>query len=192
LELFEKFITPLMLDRVVFATDERATDAKVLLVVAETTLANHPAIKNALERPPWLKRTQSWPPKALKDWEDLTREELKVWLGKSRCTWASWYCRSSLLEYECDLVTAHWADVPSDRHVLSKDRHSAIKDIIALETNTEERSAQSQEGGIVDGSVSPELFFFDVIYIFSARHNPNSPGVCGETSWRKLFHIDTL
>ena len=40
-ELFEKFITPVMLDRVVLATNGRGNQLKFLLGAAETDLANH-------------------------------------------------------------------------------------------------------------------------------------------------------
>ena len=84
MELFEMFFTPEMQDRTVRCTKARAGMLGKLLKFAENPdLLEHvdPAFREALERPAWIKASQSWPPKSIGEWRDIDRDELKVWMG---------------------------------------------------------------------------------------------------------------
>jgi hypothetical protein len=81
IDCFNEFFTPEIIQRICDCTNDRAKRFRVLLKLAETDLATHPQIKEALKRPPWIPAKQSWPPECACAWTDLTPPELKRWVG---------------------------------------------------------------------------------------------------------------
>ena len=67
IECFNEFFTDDIVQRICKCTNDRARCLKVLLQLAETDLATHPQVREALKRPPWIPASQSLPPKPAVD-----------------------------------------------------------------------------------------------------------------------------
>ena len=161
MELFEMFFTPEMQDRTVRCTKARAGMLGKLLKFAENPdLLEHvdPAFREALERPAWIKASQSWPPKSIGEWRDIDRDELKVWMG------ITYYrglvklpaCKTKVVATRSSRASAgSW-----EGHGMSRRRYEMIYAMLSLQTREEDRrNARSgrMEVFAVDAGVRDEM-----------------------------------
>ena len=96
----------------------------------------------ALKKPPWVKDNQTWPPKFMQKWKELEVPELKVWLGIT--LYMGIVQLPQLSDYWCN--SPLWGACGGKFGIgagMSKERYNAIKGILALETEEEERAAQA-------------------------------------------------
>jgi hypothetical protein len=137
LQLFEKFITPEMQARICAATNSRADRYKTILLLANSSYSS---VQAALEKPPWVKDNQTWPPKFMQKWKELEVPELKVWLGITLYMGRAITAALRLLVQQPALGCVRRK---VQHRGMSKERYNAIKGILALETMEEERAAEA-------------------------------------------------
>jgi len=155
IDCFNEFFTPEIIQRICNCTNARAKQFRVLLLLAETDLAMHPQIKEALKRPPWIPAKQSWPPECARAWTDLTPPELKRWVG--------------ILVYSGVVDLPRWEDYfvtdamwgPGGGKLgaltMTRKRFDVIKAMLSTETPEEESNAH-ENGRIRKMGVLLELF----------------------------------